>query len=199
MRKQNNFTRRTGTAVFALMIGFPAALQAAGEHEKSYGHAGTPDEVDRTIQVQAQGMRFSHERIPVKPGQTVRFVVTNTGETQHEFTVGPPSVQKSHRAEMREMMGSAHGENGHNGGGHQGGDHQGGGHNGGDEHHGGEAGSSGHASASSGHGHANSVMVQPGETKELIWHFAQVDNVRFGCNVPGHYQAGMHGPFVAGE
>ena len=52
--------------------------------------------------------------------------------------------------------------------------------------------------------HANSVMVQPGETKHPIGHFAQVDNARFGChvpgdNVPGHFQAGLHGLSVAAE
>jgi uncharacterized cupredoxin-like copper-binding protein len=47
-------------------------------------------------------------------------------------------------------------------------------------------------------------MVQPGGTKHLIGHFAQVDNARFAChvpgdNVPGHFQAGMHGLSVAAE
>jgi uncharacterized cupredoxin-like copper-binding protein len=47
-------------------------------------------------------------------------------------------------------------------------------------------------------------MVQPGGTKHLIGHFAQVDNARFAChvpgdNVPGHFQAGAHGLSVAAE
>ena len=190
MLKLTRFTGLTSAAVAALVVGFPAALQAAGDHGKSYGHAGASDEIDRTVQVEASGMRFSHQQILTEPGQTVRFVVSNTGETQHEFTIGPPKVQQAHRAEMREMMGDTHGNQDHHGGD---------GHHGDDGHHDDQAGSMGHGTASSGHGHANSVMVQPGETKELIWHFAEVEDVRFGCNVPGHYQAGMHGPFVTDE
>lgn len=45
------------------------------------------------------------------------------------------------------------------------------------------------------HDDPNAVMVHPGETKELIWTFARADNVEFGCNVPGHYEAGMKGTF----
>jgi uncharacterized cupredoxin-like copper-binding protein len=45
------------------------------------------------------------------------------------------------------------------------------------------------------HDDPNAVMVQPGETKELIWTFTKTENVEFGCNVPGHYEAGMKGTF----
>ncbi len=45
------------------------------------------------------------------------------------------------------------------------------------------------------HDDPNAVMVHPGETKELIWTFAEAENVEFGCNVPGHYEAGMKGTF----
>ncbi|MDZ7713078.1 MAG: hypothetical protein U5L06_08165 [Rhodovibrio sp.] len=207
MRGNTQLSRITGTALTALMIAVPTLAQTAGdhandhggEHAKSYGHAGTPGEVDRTVRVEAAGMQFSHDRIGIAPGQTVRFVVTNTGDTEHEFTIGPPRVQRAHRAEMREMMGETHGQDGHHGGDDQ---HAAEGHHGDDDHHangghhGDEAGSGQHGSTESGHDHANSVMVQPGETKELIWHFSHVEEVRFGCNVPGHYESGMHGPFV---
>ena len=37
------------------------------------------------------------------------------------------------------------------------------------------------------------VSVPPGETRELIWRFSHSGQVDFGCLVPGHYEAGMHG------
>ncbi len=49
-----------------------------------------------------------------------------------------------------------------------------------------------------GHAHevSNAVMIPPGETRELIWTFSEDQQIEFGCNVPGHYEAGMNGAFV---
>lgn len=197
MRYPNRFFPATGGAVAALAVALPAAALAAGDHGRSYGHPGTPGEVDRTVRVEAANMHFEPDRIRITPGQTVRFVVRNTGDTRHEFTIGPPKVQQAHRKEMRQASDHGHGgsgEHGHDAGHDAGGQAEG--HHG-DSGHGGEQGH--HGGESQGHGHANSVMVRPGETKELIWHFTKVEGLRFGCNVPGHYPAGMHGPFVRRE
>lgn len=174
------------TAALALAVAFtltPLAATAAGEHGGGHGHAsygqpGSPEQVDRTVEIDAAGTDFSRDRVEVESGETIRFVVTNTGTTVHEFTIGPPSVQKQHRAEMREMMAARSEGHGHGDGhGHQ------------------DAGPMQGMS----HQHANSVLVQPGETRELIWTFEEVHDVKFGCNVPGHYEAGMHGDFVHGH
>lgn len=39
------------------------------------------------------------------------------------------------------------------------------------------------------------ITLQPGETGTLIWRFSQQERVQFGCNLPGHYEAGMKGEF----
>ena len=50
--------------------------------------------------------------------------------------------------------------------------------------------------AAMGHDDPNSVLLNPGETKELVWRFSGRDQqLEFACNVPGHYQAGMVGQF----
>ena len=41
----------------------------------------------------------------------------------------------------------------------------------------------------------NAVMVAPGETTELVWTFGEGESLEFGCNVPGHFEAGMRGKF----
>jgi len=40
----------------------------------------------------------------------------------------------------------------------------------------------------------NAVTVKPGETQELIWKFENAWQIEAACNIPGHYQAGMHSP-----
>lgn len=48
------------------------------------------------------------------------------------------------------------------------------------------------------HGHAdgNAIMLQPGETRELVWTFGAAEAFEFACNVPGHYESGMVGRIV---
>lgn len=43
------------------------------------------------------------------------------------------------------------------------------------------------------HNEGNSISTEPGETKELIWHFAKAGMFEFSCNYPGHSEIGMTG------
>jgi uncharacterized cupredoxin-like copper-binding protein len=43
------------------------------------------------------------------------------------------------------------------------------------------------------HDEPYSIRVEPGETKQLTWRFADAGSVEYACHEPGHYQAGMHG------
>ena len=36
------------------------------------------------------------------------------------------------------------------------------------------------------------VSVEPGKSKEIVWQFMGDSTVQFACNVPGHFEAGMH-------
>ncbi len=41
------------------------------------------------------------------------------------------------------------------------------------------------------HDMGNTVTVEPGKAKQLLWHFHGDNNVEFACNIPGHAEAGM--------
>jgi uncharacterized cupredoxin-like copper-binding protein len=43
------------------------------------------------------------------------------------------------------------------------------------------------------------VLIPPGETRDLVWHFSSAGEVLFGCHVPGHYPSGMVGTVVVRE
>jgi uncharacterized cupredoxin-like copper-binding protein len=45
----------------------------------------------------------------------------------------------------------------------------------------------------------NAISIEPGETKELTWHFTQAGEVLYGCHEPGHYDAGMVGTITVTE
>lgn len=38
----------------------------------------------------------------------------------------------------------------------------------------------------------NTVSLEPGESATITWRFKGGDTVVFACNIPGHFEAGMH-------
>ena len=118
---------------------------------------------------------YEPESIEVEAGETVRFRVRNAGDLVHEFNIGTAAMHAAHQDEMQMMM--DHGVLMP--------DHV-------------DMKAAEHMQASMGHGmhkDANSVLLEPGETGEIVWTFPQDADVQleFACNVPGHYQAGMTG------
>ena len=47
-----------------------------------------------------------------------------------------------------------------------------------------------------GHKHANSVMLEPKESGEIIWKFSKDIALEMACNIPGHYESGMVGKII---
>ncbi len=160
---------------------------AGGTHDKNHGHAdgqadavdfggpGDGSEVTRTIEIVMVDNYFEPENLVLLAGETVRFVIKNEGEFLHEFNIGTADMHVAHQAEMMTMM--EHGMLTATGIDHEmmKMDHNG-------------AGMSGHA-----HDDPNTVLVEPGQTQELIWRFTATTGLEFACNVPGHYDAGMMG------
>lgn len=43
------------------------------------------------------------------------------------------------------------------------------------------------------HDDPNSLLLEPGQDGEIVCTFKAASGVHFACNVPGHFDAGMHG------
>ena len=66
---------------------------------------GTADGDVRTIEVRTiDELRFEPAEISATVGETVRFEVTNDGQTVHEFLIGDEAAQDEFAAEMAEGM-----------------------------------------------------------------------------------------------
>jgi uncharacterized cupredoxin-like copper-binding protein len=86
----------------------PAAAQ---KEQKDWGIAGDAKAAKRTIDVKmTDAMRFTPERIEVKLGETVRFVVRNSGAVMHEFVLGTREENEAHAALMAKHPGMEHDE-----------------------------------------------------------------------------------------
>ena len=58
----------------------------------------------------ADTTRFAPEMIDVQQGETIRFVVKNSGRIKHEMVLGTPKELKEHYAMMMKMPEMEHAE-----------------------------------------------------------------------------------------
>ncbi len=78
-----------------------AANAAVKKEQKPWGIAGDAKVAKRTIEVaMGDDMRFKPDRIEVRQGETVKFVVRNTGKVMHEFVIGNRKELDEHAALM---------------------------------------------------------------------------------------------------
>jgi uncharacterized cupredoxin-like copper-binding protein len=81
------------------------------KEQKDWGIAGDAKNVKRTIEVgMADNMRFTPERIEVRRGETVKFVVRNTGKVMHEFVIGTKAENAKHAELMVKFPNMEHDE-----------------------------------------------------------------------------------------
>ena len=76
----------------------------AGSHEagEAIGKPGVATKATRTVQVDmADSMRFTPANISVKQGETVRFVIKNSGQIRHELVLGTEKELKEHYEVMK--------------------------------------------------------------------------------------------------
>ena len=104
-------------SVLAAFLVFPAGVLAHGDkhqgkqedpadvgHEGALGRPGDPGKVTRNVEVEMNdAMRFNPENISVKRGETIRFIVRNTGKLKHEMVLGTIEELKQHAELMRKF------------------------------------------------------------------------------------------------
>lgn len=99
----------------ALLMATSASMTLAapghsgGHSHSAIGKAGDPKKVSRTIEVVMNDqMRFLPDKVNVKPGETIRFVVKNVGELKHEMMLGTKKELMDHAKVMQQHPGMEH-------------------------------------------------------------------------------------------
>ena len=76
----------------------------AEDHAAALGKPGDPRKVTRDVNVEMNdAMRFRPDSIRVKRGETIRFIVRNTGKVKHEMVLGTIKELKEHAEMMRKF------------------------------------------------------------------------------------------------
>lgn len=88
-------------AVGWAMVGLASSVYADGA---GTGHVGDAAKADRSVEVTMGDMYYEPKSIAIKAGETIRFVLVNKGQLEHEFTLGDEASQAAHRKEMLAML-----------------------------------------------------------------------------------------------
>lgn len=95
--------------VAALSMTFISSIAgASGNHPGGHGDAtaigqpGKPENINRTITITMfDTMRYSPASITVKQGETIKFIVRNSGKIKHELVLGTEKELKEHYEVMK--------------------------------------------------------------------------------------------------
>ena len=101
-----NLITRVAVAGCLLAAGLPAL--AAGEHRYAFGQAAAAKQATRTVNVTLGDMYYEPKALEVKAGETVRFVLHNKGQVEHEFSLGDAAMHARHQKEMLEHAAMGH-------------------------------------------------------------------------------------------
>ena len=162
--------------IFALIIFTIFSTTAYSASMNMIGEKGDPNKIDRVINIKMYDNYYEPNVIKIKKGETIKFVVENLGDLVHEYNIGTKEMHIKHQPEMQKLI-----------------DH--------------EIllvdkidkvkmKKMSKMDHSLGHSHANSIMLEPKKTGEIIWKFTKDINLEMACNIPGHYETGMVGNFI---
>ena len=92
------------SVTFLASTAFASGDHAGGHHSDAgaIGQLGNAAKVTRTITVvMTDTMRFSPAEITAKQGETIKFVVKNSGKIKHEMVLGTEKQLKEHNEVMK--------------------------------------------------------------------------------------------------
>ena len=119
--------RARRTCAMAVLVTLACATlpaMATGKHADGHQHTdptlaaiaaigipGQAERVTRSVAIDmSDAMRFTPASVVVRKGETVRFVVSNSGKVRHEFVLGSAQALKEHDALMKKFPEMEHDE-----------------------------------------------------------------------------------------
>ena len=140
------------------------------------GEKGDPNKVDRVVNIKMYDNYYEPNVVKIKKGEKIKNIKENLGELVHEYNIGTKEMHVKHQPEMQKLI-----------------DHE---IILGDKIDRIKMKKMSKMDHSLGHSHANSVMLEPKKTGELIWKFSKDIKLEMACNIPGHYETGMVGNLI---
>ena len=162
--------------IFLTVILFFFSTSSYSASMNMIGEKGDPNKIDRVVNIKMYDNYYEPNVVKIKKGETIKFIIENLGELVHEYNIGTKEMHIKHQPEMQKLI-----------------DHE---IILGDKIDRIKMKKMSKMDHSLGHSHANSVMLEPKKTGELIWKFSKDINLEMACNIPGHYETGMVGNLI---
>ena len=169
-------------ALATLIAGVVSVSFSYAQSTHSHGHSGPSAAIgspggtpSRTVNIVMYDNYYEPENVSIAHGETIKFVVKNAGDFVHEFNVNTPDQHTAHGPRMAMLFEMGMIEP--------------------DKIKRAEMAATKGSDHDMSHDAPNSLLLEPGETQELVWTFNTNLDLEFACNVPGHYDAGMAGIF----
>ena len=88
--------------IFVAVTAIASGTHKGGHDEQAIGKPGVASKVTRTITMDmGDTMRFSVPNVTARQGETIRFVVKNSGKIKHEMVLGTEKELKEHYEVMK--------------------------------------------------------------------------------------------------
>lgn len=85
--------------------------QDHGSMDTSYGKPGLAAKARRIVTIEmSDNMRFTPSEIKASKGETIRFVIRNSGQLRHEFSLGTQQELEEHYEQMKKFPDMVHDE-----------------------------------------------------------------------------------------
>ena len=89
-------------AMFATLTAMASGNHKGGHEDEAIGKPGEATKVTRTVTVDMKDdMRFHASKFEAKQGETIRFIVKNSGQLKHEMVLGTAKDLKAHYEVMK--------------------------------------------------------------------------------------------------
>ena len=111
------FSKMQNLVAFAA-IAISGAAFASGNHsgghddgDSAIGKPGVAAKANRTIAIDmSDTMRYTPSQIQAKQGETIRFVIKNSGKVKHELSLGTEKELREHLEQMKKFPDMEHDE-----------------------------------------------------------------------------------------
>lgn len=101
-------------ALIAAFLSAPLSFADTGHShaakDRPWGKIGDPKKATRTVTITATEIAYDVKDLTFETGETVKFVLINNGEQNHELTIADRATQKEHQKMMADMPGMTHEE-----------------------------------------------------------------------------------------
>ncbi len=91
-----------------LTLCLASTVAFADEEGESVGSPGDPGQVSRTVEITMVDNRFNPSEVKVKQGETIKFMLKNSGKKKHEMVIGTSEEIDKHGRMLKKFPDMEH-------------------------------------------------------------------------------------------